>query len=105
MPFNSYQVLTSINSDELRRVADQLNDTGLATDEDGLCLGSSLIEHWSPDCTSFIAKFGYSGGPLACSGKFFPAVGAIYVLYDDARHTLESAQAELRRAAARSAEA
>ena len=105
MQFDAYQVLISIDPVELERLADQLSETGFATDEDGLCLGSSLIEHWSLNCTSVVVEHGYGGGPLKCSGKHFPDLGSIYVLYDSARHSLDDARAELERAAVRSAAA
>ena len=102
MAFDAYHVLISIEPAELQRLVDQLSQTGLATDEDGLCLGSSLIEHWSTKCTSRMEQLGYSGGALACTGKHFADIGAIYVLYDSSRHSLERAHEELERAAVRS---
>ncbi len=85
--FNAVATLAGITPSELTRVADQLNATGFVTDEDGLCLGSMLIEHWSSGCTSLIRQFGYDGGKLAVRGDFYPSVGAIYVLYDTGFHS------------------
>lgn len=100
-PFNSYETLSGIVPAELTRVVDQLNRTGFVTDEDGLCLGSALIEYWSRKCTELIQDCGYDGGELAVSGKFFSAVGAIYILYDATRHTGKEAAVELERVAER----
>lgn len=97
--FNAYGVLSGITSTELMRVSDQLNRTGFATDEDGLCLGSLLIEHWTDACTALIEQHGYNGGELAMRGDFFGGVGAIYVLYDKTRHTENDAVEELQRVA------
>ncbi|WP_256774320.1 MULTISPECIES: hypothetical protein [unclassified Stenotrophomonas] len=100
-PFNSYETLSGIVPAELTRVVDQLNRTGFVTDEDGLCLGSALIEYWSRRCTQLIQECGYEGGELVVSGKFFSAVGAIYILYDANRHTGKDAAEELQRVAER----
>ncbi|HIH7329644.1 TPA: hypothetical protein ACYRK3_000078 [Stenotrophomonas maltophilia] len=96
---NAYEALSEIASVELARLADQLNQTGFVSDEDGLCLGSMLIEHWSNRCSDLIRGYGYEGGVLAVRGAFFSAVGAIYVLYDQKRHSGEDAADELRRVA------
>lgn len=97
--FNAHEVLSKFVPAELTRIADQLNATGFVTDEDGLGLGSMLIEHWTCDCTVLIRGFGYNGGELAVSGSFFDSVGAIYVLYDDASRTGEDVAEHLERVA------
>jgi hypothetical protein len=99
--FDAYDVLLGIEDAELRRVAHQLRVSGLVTDEDGLCLGSTLIEKWSERCTGLLRQCGYAGGDLKVSAKFFKHCGAIYVLFDAKRHSLEAATEELRRAANR----
>jgi hypothetical protein len=99
--FSSYEALSGIGPSDLARVVYQLNSTGFVTDEDGLCLGSALIEYWSRRCTELIREHGYEGGELVVRGKFFSAVGAIYVLYDEARHTGTEAADELERVAER----
>lgn len=99
--FSAYETLLEIDAAELERVSDQLNETGLATDEDGLCLGSMLIEHWLERCTNLLRECGYTGGELKVTGKYFGHCGAIYVLYDTERHCLEDAVKELHRAASR----
>ena len=101
----AYKTLLEIEAAELKRVADQLNLTGLATDEDGLCLSSSLVEHWSDDCTELLRDHGYQGGKLLVTGRFFNHCGAIYLLYQSSSHSLEDAQRELERAAKRHATA
>ncbi|MBD7923486.1 hypothetical protein [Xanthomonas bonasiae] len=99
--FNSYETLLEIDALELGRVAAQLNETGLATDEDGLYLGSMLIEHWSERCTELLREHGYRGGELNVTGHYFSHCGAIYVLYDTELRSLKDANQELRRAASR----
>lgn len=97
--FNAYDALSEITPAELTQVASQLNQTGFVSDEDGLCLGSVLIEHWSNRCSDLIRGYGYGGGELAVRGAFFSEVGAIYILYDQKRHSGEDAADELRRVA------
>src|ERR1700754_2673557 len=101
--FSAYETLLEIDDLELRRVSEKLNEAGLATDEDGLCLGSMLIEHWSERCTELLRGHGYQGGRLQVTGRYFSHCGAIYVLYDSARCDLEEATKELHRAADRHA--
>ncbi|UXY13613.1 hypothetical protein N8I74_09760 [Chitiniphilus purpureus] len=96
---DAYQVLTTLDASEVERVAEQLNKTGFATDEDRLCLGSMLIEHWHAKCTSHLNAHGYTGGELRCAGKYYPNHSAIYVLYDSAMHAHADAMAHLDRAA------
>jgi len=100
-PFNSYEVLREFSRSELAGVVEQLNGTGLVTDQDGLCLGAAVIEYWSRKCTALIRQHGYDGGELAVRGQFFTGVGAIYALYDEVRHTGANAADELQRAANR----
>lgn len=97
--FVAYEALSEIDPTELIRVAARLNQSGFVSDEDGLCLGSMLIEHWSSRCSDLIRGYGYGGGKLAVRGAFFSAVGAIYILYDETRHSGEDAAEELRRVA------
>jgi hypothetical protein len=97
--FNSHEILSKFIPADLTRIADQLNSTGFVTDEDRLGLGSMLIEHWTCDCTGLIRSFGYSGGELVVSGRFFDSVGVIYVIYDEASCTGEDAAEHLERAA------
>ncbi len=97
--FSAYEALSEIAPAKLTRVAGQLNQTGFVSDEDALCLGSMLIEHWSNKCSDLIRGYGYGGGGLAVRGAFFSAVGAVYILYDQSRHSGEDAADELRRLA------
>jgi len=99
--FNAYETLLEVDDLALRLVSNQLNETGLATDEDGLCLGSMLIEHWSERCTELLRRRGYEGGRLQGTGQYFSQCGAIYVLYDSERCTLDDAIRELHIAAER----
>ena len=101
--FNAYETLLEIDDSSLRRVSSQLNETGLATDEDGLCLNSMLIEHWSERCTEVLRGRGYQGGRLQRTGNYFSQCGAIYVLYDSEQCNLDDAIRELHRAAGRHA--
>ncbi len=97
--FNAHEILSKFTPSELEGIADQLNSTGLVTDEDGLGLGSTMIEHWTHDCTALLRKRGYSGGKLIVSGRFFKSVGAIYVIYDEASRTEEDAAEHLKHVA------
>lgn len=97
--FSAFETLSGVVPAELSRVAEQLNRTGFATDEDGLFLGSTLIEHWSSKCTDLLREHGYDGGELSVSGGFFSGIGAIYILYDTAFRTGEEAAQVLRRVA------
>lgn len=100
MPYlSAYEMLAGMAHEELYRASDHLNKTGFVTDEEGLCLGSVLIEHWSERCTNVLREHGYASGRLLCMGQHFSHRGAIYVLYDADRHDMEEAIQELQRAA------
>lgn len=95
MRIDPLRTLEEIDDAEIMRVAHQLNATGFATDEDGLCLSAGLIEHWTFRCTDLLRSHGYDGGPLLTLGQYFPPRGAIYLLYDSHRYTHDEARAEL----------
>lgn len=98
MRIDPLRTLEEIDDAEIMRVAHQLNATGFATDEDGLCLSAELVEHWAFCCTDLLRLHGYDGGPLRALGQYFPRRGAIYLLYDSQRHTHDEARAQLKRA-------
>lgn len=94
---NSVTILKSFDANRLACISHQLNTTGFANDEDSLELGSTLIEHWNDSCTRLLREHGYTGEELRAIGKYFPEKGAVYVLYDEGRHSLEDARQELER--------
>ena len=79
-----------------------LNTTKLFSDEDNnVGVSSTMLEHWSDECTEYLRENGYTGGELFCIGKYFSAHGAIYVLFDRQGVTYEEANEYLERLGAR----
>jgi len=72
-------------------VVDQLNQTGIVSDEDDQGFASIWIKHWNDDCTDYFRRFGYQGGKLFTHGKYFSDHGAVYALFDTDQHDLDSA--------------
>lgn len=72
-------------------VVDQLNQTGIVSDEDGQGFSSTWIEHWNDDCTYYFRRLGYQGGELFTHGKYFSDHGAVYALFDIDQHDFDSA--------------
>ena len=93
---NTLKELKQWGEQFVQNVVDQLNDIGIVSDEDEHGFSSVWIEHWDGNCTKYFRQFGYEGGPLGHHAKYFPDHGAVYVLFDEGQHDLESAEKYLR---------
>lgn len=78
------QILQGWNSGSLSLVIDALNKKGVITDEESTGLSSYMIEHWNEACTEYLLIHGYAGGKIKTCAKYFPHLGAVYALYDEA---------------------
>ena len=93
------QALMSYNQREaVRGLVISLNENGIISDEDNeIKISSLMMENWSEKFSEYIRKNGYNGGELRCIGGYFPAHGAIYVLYDTESVLYEEAKEYLER--------
>lgn len=69
-----------------------LNQLGIVSDEDRKGLSSTMVENWHDACEAFIRTKGYVGGTISSCGQFFAEHGAVYVLYDEERHSYHEAR-------------
>lgn len=84
-------VLKSWGSDNTHQLAVFMNHNHIISDEDDLGLSSMMIENWTEECDQYLKKYGYNGGKIKKTGKFFPNIGAVYVLFDENKITYEAA--------------
>ena len=84
-------ILQGTDSEAVKNLVNKLNFDGIVSDEDGCIVSSFMIEHWSEECDLYLYRNGYTGSRLVRYGKFFPSHGAVYVLFDGDRHSLETA--------------
>lgn len=75
----------------LSNLIEKLNIDGIISDEDQMFLSSTMVENWTSDCDLFLVERGYMGSTLKIHGKFYPSHGAVYVLFDESRHTYDTA--------------
>lgn len=94
-------ILAGIEPADVQALADRLNRLGWASDEDGLCLSSTLVERWTTECTALLRGQGYAGSDLMGIAQYFSHCGAIYVLYDSERLSVQDALAATEQVARR----
>ncbi|AVQ00311.1 hypothetical protein C7S18_23730 (plasmid) [Ahniella affigens] len=84
-------ILSEWPAEILDALVAMLEDSGIVTDEDRTGLSSVMIKGWESRCDAVLVGRGYSGGPLAKMGKYYPWAGAIYCVYDSTRMSPDDA--------------
>lgn len=82
---DTLEILETWNYEDLCRLVARLNRDGIVSDEDGLGLSSIMVEFWSEECEEYLRRSGYRGRRIQTCGRFLPAQGAVYALYDSGR--------------------
>lgn len=88
-------ILNEIERQDLLEIIATINHIGFITDEDGTYATSTLIENWSDKCSEILIQNGLSDSDLTKYAEFISDAGAIYILYDNNRMTLEEIQSIL----------
>lgn len=79
---NTFDDLLNWDVELVKKVVKHLNNLGIVSDEGKYGLPSTWIERWSDAWTDYLKEYGYEGGPLFPTGKYFHGYGAIYGLYN-----------------------
>lgn len=94
---DTLEILETWSEEDLCRLVARLNRDGIVCDEDGLGLSSLMVEFWSEECEEYLMRHGYRGQRIQTCGRFLPAHGAVYALYDSGRRDYEQTFSHLLR--------
>ena len=64
------EILENWPTHTVQLLVDELNRTGIITDEDHGSLSAYMVKGWDEDCTHFIKSRGYTGGNIQHGGAY-----------------------------------
>ncbi len=84
------EILKAMDIKNINKIVDKLNSDGVVSDEENYGISSHIIENWDEECTEYLLENGYKGRKLRSHGNYFDNYGAVYVLFNEEKHSYDT---------------